>query len=180
MDQLAEIYQGFSPYNYTLNNPVKNVDPNGMWVENAGSFSTNDPEEIREYFRSNQKGSETNCCPEKSGRDKDKNDDINYQFSTSISFGAQAGFDFNNILKADLNLASTPLLHLSSGRENRIDHPFKHENKLTIDQEAGISAIGFGISGANNFKGDLRGGYSGLNQTTTIYGPPVALSLQIL
>jgi len=73
---MSEIYQAFSPYNYTLNNPIKFVDPNGMWVENAESYSTNDPDEIREFFRSsqrsneessnqniNQESTEGNCCP---------------------------------------------------------------------------------------------------------------------
>ena len=32
-DPLAEKYQGFSPYNYTLNNPVMLVDPDGMRVK---------------------------------------------------------------------------------------------------------------------------------------------------
>ncbi|MCB9306039.1 MAG: hypothetical protein H6565_05545 [Lewinellaceae bacterium] len=33
MDQLAEKYPGWSPYNYTLNNPVKYVDPDGRESE---------------------------------------------------------------------------------------------------------------------------------------------------
>jgi hypothetical protein len=158
VDPLAEIYQGFSPYNYTLNNPTKYIDPNGMWVENADSYSTNDPDEIRAFFKSkqnsSQEGFEGDCCPKNTGSANRNDKDANYQFSTSISLGAQAGFNINNIISADLNLASTPLLHLRSGRENIIDHPMKYENYLTINQEIGISALGFGISETNNFKGD--------------------------
>ena len=64
VDPMAEIYQAFSPYNYTLNNSIKFIDPNGMWVENADSFSTDDPDEIREFFTSRQRSFEGNCCPE--------------------------------------------------------------------------------------------------------------------
>ena len=34
-DPLAEKYQGFSPYNYTLNNPINLVDPDGRVVEDT-------------------------------------------------------------------------------------------------------------------------------------------------
>jgi RHS repeat-associated protein len=34
-DPLAEKYYDISPYAWCANNPVKNVDPNGMWIESA-------------------------------------------------------------------------------------------------------------------------------------------------
>src|SRR5690606_9955515 len=33
MDPLSDSYTSYSPYNYTLNNPIKFFDPNGMWVD---------------------------------------------------------------------------------------------------------------------------------------------------
>ncbi|MCH7403869.1 hypothetical protein MM214_18560 [Belliella kenyensis] len=51
VDPVADIYLGFSPYNFTLNNPIKYIDPNGMWVEGANGYSTNDPDEMRDFLR---------------------------------------------------------------------------------------------------------------------------------
>ncbi|WP_421751121.1 SpvB/TcaC N-terminal domain-containing protein [Croceimicrobium sp.] len=36
VDPLAEKYSSWSPYNFTMNNPINLKDPNGMWVEGAG------------------------------------------------------------------------------------------------------------------------------------------------
>ena len=60
VDPMADSYQAFSPYNYTLNNPIKFTDPNGMWVEgeNGGMF-IDDPGEIQAFI-SQQKQREKN------------------------------------------------------------------------------------------------------------------------
>ncbi|MCE7057732.1 RHS repeat-associated core domain-containing protein [Algoriphagus sp. AGSA1] len=52
VDPMADSYHAFSPYNYTLNNPIKYIDPNGMWVEgeNGGLF-TDDPGDISKFFQ---------------------------------------------------------------------------------------------------------------------------------
>jgi len=47
IDPKAEKYYDISPYAYCRNNPVKNIDPNGMDV-----WSTTDPEEIRRAIES--------------------------------------------------------------------------------------------------------------------------------
>jgi RHS repeat-associated protein len=50
VDPMADEYTSYSPYNYTLNDPINNIDPNGMWVETADSYSTDDPNEIKAFL----------------------------------------------------------------------------------------------------------------------------------
>lgn len=51
IDAKAEKYYSYSPYAYCLNNPVKNIDPNGMDV-----WSTTNPEEIRRAMEAMMNG----------------------------------------------------------------------------------------------------------------------------
>jgi len=56
-DPLAEKYQGFSPYNYTLNNPVMLVDPDGRRIVIAGTSKFQ--KKVWEYLFSLAMNSET-------------------------------------------------------------------------------------------------------------------------
>jgi hypothetical protein len=49
---MAGLYRRTSPYVYALNNPLRYIDPNGMWNETATGWTTSDPNEIAAFFKS--------------------------------------------------------------------------------------------------------------------------------
>jgi len=59
-DPLRENYYSISPYAYCLGNPVKYIDPTGMWTETGSSYNTSNPDEISEFLNNQKRKSEEN------------------------------------------------------------------------------------------------------------------------
>ena len=81
-DAMAEAYQSMSPYHYAMNNPMRFIDPNGMY-SNDGTTSRNtsalaeDGSMVGGTGASTKKGNENNIVLISHSPKKDKQEDMN-------------------------------------------------------------------------------------------------------
>ena len=169
VDPMADAYQAYSPYNYTLNNPIKFTDPNGMWVDgpNGGLF-TDDPRDISDFMGSQQRNEgndktyEGGTLPEHSvnaprafdgvlGRAADKWRDNNLGYSTygkraseGLGYQTQWSQDFKVFLGVGYGMINN-MLFASLGTFGYMDDVY---GTYTASKGGGIAnARALGIAG---------------------------------
>ncbi|WP_420459202.1 RHS repeat-associated core domain-containing protein [Neolewinella sp.] len=116
VDPVTGKMPGWSPYNYVMGNPIKLVDPTGMWPENPIKDAIN---EAKNYAINKVRDYVVNTAKSIGSAVRNSLTDVTVepQAKMELSFGAQVGGEIDKSAGMVVNLGSAKLFTTKMGVE---------------------------------------------------------------
>ncbi|TNE27608.1 MAG: RHS repeat-associated core domain-containing protein [Bacteroidetes bacterium] len=137
VDPMTAKYPSMSPYNFSGNNPIVFVDPNGMWIEGAGFWNN--------LFNSDEKILAENLAAKHEGATITKFDD-GYQVNYNLNDGYQATKDKTGQISATESV-------FFSNKVDRDSNGNIVADQVTSGQSDAIAAVQQNFAGPLNLVG---------------------------